>query len=285
MDAIRKKMQSLKIETENLFKTIKALEDEACHSEEVANKCGLEIRDITKRIAYLEADFDLANDKLVATITRLEEKEKALKHAEEEVNSMSRRQALMEEEDKKSDSVLADTVIKLAVMSKNADNIFKRVKYFESKTMRNEIEIEGMDKTVRETRKMAYDSEQKLDEMTRRLGVQEEECRRSSERAQLADRKILELEEELSSVGENMKQLETSAEKALICEEKLKEQIQGLISKFKAAEARYEYGEMNITKLYHRIDDLEDDIYREKLKIKRVSDELNSTFDDMLANY
>ena len=82
-----------------------------------------------------------------------------------------------------------------------------------------------------------------------------------------------------------MKQLEISAEKAQVREEKLKEQIRGLIAKFKAAEARYEYGEMNITKLNHRIDDLEDDIYREKLKIKRVSDELNSTFDDMLTNY
>jgi hypothetical protein len=50
-------------------------------------------------------------------------------------------------------------------------------------------------------------------------------------------------------------------------------------------EARFEYGEMNITKLNHRIDDIEDEIYREKLKIKRVSDELNETFDDMLTNY
>ncbi len=285
MDAIRKKLQSLKAETENLFKTIKALEDEVSCSEEVANKCGLDIRDLTKRIAYLEADFDLANDKLVATISRLEQREKTLKQTEEEVNSMSRRQALMEEEDKKSDSALADAVIKLAIMSKNADSIFKRVKYYESKTMRNEIDIEGMDKAVRETKKMAHDSEQKLNEMIRRLGVQEEECRRSTERAQSSDAKILELEEELNNVGENMKQLEISAEKALICEEKLKEKIQGLITKLKAAEARYEYGEMNITKLYHRMDDLEDNIYREKLKIKRVSDELNSTFDDMLTNY
>ena len=285
MDAIRKKMQSLKTETENLFTTIKALEDEACHSEEVANKCSLDIRDLTKRIAYIEADFDLANDKLVATISRLEEREKTLKQTEEEVNSMSRRQALMEEEDKKSDSALADTVIKLAIMSKNADSIFKRVKYFESKTMRNEIEIEGMDKAVRETKKMAHESEQKLDELTRRLGVQEEESRRSIERAESADGKILELEEELNNVGENMKQLEISAEKAQVRDEKLKEQIRGLIAKFKTAEARYEYGEMNITKLNHKIDDLEDDIYREKLKIKKVSDELNSTFDDMLAYY
>jgi len=34
-----------------------------------------------------------------------------------------------------------------------------------------------------------------------------------------------------------------------------------------------------------RIDDIEDEIYREKLKIKKVSDELNETFDDMLENY
>ena len=48
---------------------------------------------------------------------------------------------------------------------------------------------------------------------------------------------------------------------------------------------RYEYGEMNITKLNQRIDDVEDEIYREKLKIKKVADELGETFDDMIAHY
>merc|ERR1712061_708271 len=96
---------------------------------------------------------------------------------------------------------------------------------------------------------------------------------------------IIQLEEELSAVGENMKQLEISAEKAQQREDKLKEQIYTLLTKLKAAEARYEYGEMNITKLNHRIDDIEDDIYREKSKIKKVSDELDETFDDMLNNY
>merc|ERR1711988_1917062 len=48
--------------------------------------------------------------------------------------------------------------------------------------------------------------------------------------------------------------------------------------------SRFEYGEMNITKL-QRIDDIEDEIYREKLKIKKVADELGDTFDDMLAHY
>ena len=49
--------------------------------------------------------------------------------------------------------------------------------------------------------------------------------------------------------------------------------------------SRFEYGEMNITKLNIRIDDIEDEIYREKLKIKRCSDELDETFDDMIEHY
>merc|ERR1712048_1400284 len=105
-------------------------------------------------------------------------------------------------------------------------------------------------------------------------GVQEDELRRALERAELAENKLKSIEEELQIVGENMKQLEKSAEKAVEREEKLK-----------VAEGRFEYGEMNITKLNQRIDDIEDEIYREKLKIKKVADELGDTFDDMLAHY
>ena len=93
------------------------------------------------------------------------------------------------------------------------------------------------------------------------------------------------IEEELDAVGENMKSLEKSAEKAVEREEKLKAKILHIQSKFKTAETRFDYGEMTITKLNQRIDDIEDEIYREKLKVKKVADELGETFDDMLANY
>merc|ERR1712012_822931 len=192
---------------------------------------------------------------------------------------------LMEDEAKKADSNLAETVTKLALASKEADGIMKKVKYFENKTMRNEVELEELDKILRETTKMASDNEQKLDELTRKFGVQEDELKRALERAELAESKLKDVEHELEAVGENMKQLEISAEKATEREEKLKDKIFTIMDRLKQAEARYEYGEMNITKLNHRIDDIEDEIYREKLKIKKVSDELNETFDDMLDNY
>ena len=130
--------------------------------------------------------------------------------------------------------------------------------------------------------------------------MQAEELKRAIERAELAESKLKGIEEELqmvalkilyffklfiSQVGENMKQLELSAEKAVEREEKLKDKILNIQHKFKVAEGRYEYGEMNITKLNQRIDDVEDEIFREKLKIKKVSDELSETFDDMLEHY
>merc|ERR1711964_622758 len=116
-------------------------------------------------------------------------------------------------------------------------------------TMSNEVELEEGDKTLRETIKMASDNEQKLDELTRKLGVQEDECKRATERAELAESKLKDVEHELETVGENMKQLEISAEKATEREEKLKDKIHQILDRLKQAEACYEYGEMNITKL------------------------------------
>merc|ERR1711975_137265 len=98
----------------------------------------------------------------------------------------------------------------------------------------------------------------KLDELSKKLGVQEAELKRAVDRAELAEKNLKGIEEELETVGENMKQLEKSAEKALEREEKLVEKILSLNNKFKTCEARFEYGEMNITKLNQRIDDIED---------------------------
>merc|ERR1711988_324176 len=181
----------------------------------------------------------------------------------------------MEEEAKKAETTLATTVTKLALSSKQADEVLKKVKVVESKCMNNEVTLEELDKNLRQTTKMASDNEQKLDELTRKLGVQEEELKRAIERAELAEGKLKSIEEEL----------ELSAEKAVEREEKLKEKIGSIQNKYKLSEGRFEYGEMNITKLNQRIDDIEDEIYREKIKIKKVADELGDTFDDMLAHY
>eukprot|EP00092_Neocalanus_flemingeri_P040396 GFUD01043995.1.p1 GENE.GFUD01043995.1~~GFUD01043995.1.p1 ORF type:complete len:286 (-),score=113.38 GFUD01043995.1:93-950(-) len=285
MDAIRKKMQSLKGETESLYATIRGFEDATKEASARADQADCDIRDYGKKVQSLEMGYDETNDKLSKATESLEEADKQFKEVEADVAALTRRIMLMEEEDKKSADTLCNTITKLAVTSKSADNVLKAVKVVESTCMNNEVTIEELDKNLRATIKMAVDNEQKLDELSRKLGVQEAELKRGLERAELAENNLKGIEEELETVGENMKQLEKSAEKALEREEKLVEKIFSLQSKYKVTEARFEYGEMNITKLNQRIDDIEDEIYREKLKVKKCSDELDDTFEDMISNY
>jgi len=236
-------------------------------------------------VQSLEIGYDETNDKLSKATESLLEADKQFKEVEGDVAALTRRIMLMEEEDKKSADTLCGTITKLALTSKAADNVLKAVKSVESTCMNNEVTLEELDKNLRATIKMSVDNEQKLDELSRKLGVQEAELKRGLERAELAEKNLKGIEDELELVGENMKSLEKSAEKALEREEKLVDKIMSLQGKYKSTEARFEYGEMNITKLNQRIDDIEDEIYREKLKVKKCSDELNDTFDDMIANY
>ena len=183
----------------------------------------------------------------------LEEKEKSLEELASDIQGLARRIMLMEEESKKAEQSLADTVIKLALSSKDADSILKKVKNVESKCLNNEVTIEELDRMLKQTNKMAGDNENKLDELTRKLGVQEDELLLATDRAELAEKKLSTIEEELQTVGENMKHLEMSASDALEREERLIDRIFQLKQKYyKVAKARFEYGEMNITKLNHK---------------------------------
>merc|ERR1711983_202272 len=179
---------------------------------------------------------------------------------DETLDKLNKANKSYEEKDKMHKEVEAD----IAALS-------RRIMLMEEESKKAEVNL------ATTVTKMASDNEQKLDELSRKLGVQEEELKRAIERAELAESKLNSIEEELQMVGENMKQLELSAEKAVEREEKLKEKILSIQNKYKMAEGRFEYGEMNITKLNQRIDDIEDEIYREKLKIKKVADELGDT--------
>ena len=76
--------------------------------------------------------------------------------------------------------------------------------------------------------------------------------------------------------------MEVSEEKALQREENYQNQIHNLVDSLKTAENREENATMNIQRFNIRIDQIEEDLLNEKLKIKRISDDLDSTFTDML---
>merc|ERR1711962_103193 len=189
MDAIRKKMQSLKGETDGLYATIAGFEEATREAVARADQADCDIRDYGKKVQQLEIGFDETNDKLTKANEALEEAEKQFKEVEGDVSALTRRIMLMEEEDKKSAETLCATVPKLAMTSKAADNVLKTIKVVEGPCLNNEVTIEELDKNLRATIKMASDNEQKLDELSRKLGVQEAELKRAVDRAELAENK------------------------------------------------------------------------------------------------
>jgi len=285
MDSIRKKMQSLKYETDGMIRSTQSYEQQTKDSTEKADQCDCDIRDYTKKISKFESAFEETSEKLMKTNTDLEEKKILMQEKEAELSALSRRACLLEDEAQKSEIKLAKATLELGQESKRADKVIKVVNTLTSKSMNDEMEIETLSNQEREAKMMAADAEKKYDEILRRLGVMEEELKRSEERADSCQRKVASVDEELKVVGENMKQLEVAEEKALIREEKYKDQIVALIERLKFADARAEYGEMNITKLNQRIDDIEDDIVREKTKGQGVSNEMNDTFIDIIHKY
>merc|ERR1712112_687109 len=204
----------LKEETDGLYATIQGFEDATAEAAARADQADCDIRDYGKKVQSLEIGFDETNDKLTKATESLEEAEKQFKEVESDVSALTRRIMLMEEEDKKSAETLCQTVTKLALTSKAADNVMKTIKVVENTCLNNAVTIEELDKNLRATVKMASDNEQKL-----------EELKRAVERAELAEAKLKGIEEELETGGDNMKQLEKSAEKALEREEKLVEKI------------------------------------------------------------
>jgi len=285
MDAIRKKMQSMKAETDDLYSKIQDYEDATKEANETSNTNETYIRDLGKKVQKYETKMEETMEQLTASGAKMDAAESEFKDKEEDVNAQSRRFLLLEQESTISVEKLATTVMKLALMSKDADNIVKGCRHWESKTMNNEVEIEELDKNTREARRIGSDNEMKYDNLARSLAMMEDELKRADERVKNAEARVEVIEAELHAIGENQKQLEISEEKARRREEKYQEQIKQINMRLKQAEARSEYAEMNISKLHLRIDELEDEIIREKLKINAVSGQLDDTFNEMLNKY
>jgi len=109
----------------------------------------------------------------------------------------------------------------------------------------------------------------------------EADLERAEERAETGESKIVELEEELRVVGNNLKSLEVSEEKASQMEETYSMQLRALSDALKEAEARAEFAERSVQKLQKEVDRLEDDLIGEKEKTRLINQEMEATLQDI----
>ncbi|CAH2016155.1 unnamed protein product [Acanthoscelides obtectus] len=109
----------------------------------------------------------------------------------------------------------------------------------------------------------------------------EADLERAEERAEAGESKIVELEEELRVVGNNLKSLEVSEEKATRKEDEYSITLKQMEQQLREAEARAEFAERSVQKLQKEVDRLEDDLLLEKEKNKMLADEMEATLHDI----
>ena len=83
----------------------------------------------------------------------------------------------------------------------------------------NEETIDNLDKQLADSKITLSDSENKFDDISRKLATMESDASRGNTMAEGAEKKIKDIEEELRVVGANMQQLEIGEEKTMAREE------------------------------------------------------------------
>jgi len=85
----------------------------------------------------------------------------------------------------------------------------------------------------------------------------------------------------LRVVGNNLKSLEVSEEKASNKEEQYGEQVRILGAKHKEAEARAEFAERSVQKLQKEVDRLEDEFRAEQERNRMLQEDMEATLHDI----
>jgi len=282
MDSIKKKMEKLANETAEAEARIAHFDEIKAGNEAEAEKFEEQLRNIQKKMQVMESQFDVCTEDLFNQTMKLEEMEKKAGNAESEVSSLRSRLILLQENNEKQEDRLAKATLELAGACFRADSAVRKRTELENKESSNEEAIDSLDKQLGESKITLCDSESKYEDIARKLSTLEADFIRGNERAEGAENKITDLEEELKVVGQNLQTLEVAEEKTVKREERLQTDIVELLQKLKASDYRGETAEMNIQRLNVRIDQVEEDLLGEKMKIKRISDELNQTFEEMI---
>merc|ERR1712243_226323 len=153
MDAIKKKMQAMKVEKDNACDTCDVCEEASKVAKVRAAKAEDEVAELATKARQLETELDLTTEKLGIVSLQLEEKEKSLLAAEAEMNALNRRVQGLEEDLEKTEEKLVAANTKLDKAGTAADDSERAKKVFENKAIEDDKRIAAPEKELKSQRK------------------------------------------------------------------------------------------------------------------------------------
>merc|ERR1719431_1489294 len=181
----------------------------------------------------MESQFDVCTEDLFNQTIKLEEMEKKAGNAEGEVSALRSKLILLQENNEKQEERLAKAVLELAISCQRADQSVKKRHDLENKVSSNEETTDGLEKQLKEAQFVNGESERKYEDISRKMATLDADAVRGNERADSAENRIMEIEDQLKVVGQNLQMLEVAEEHSRQREEQLQSQIMDLRGKLR----------------------------------------------------
>ncbi|XP_058796731.1 tropomyosin-2-like [Phymastichus coffea] len=281
MEAIKKKIASLKQEMDLANEKVEANEVKQKQENFRADKLLDEVRDLEKKLVQMEKDYETAKANLESQSAELERCEKAYVKAEQNRSSMTKRVQDIETQLFKKEELRLSATIKLARATELNDDARRMCKVLEERNRLDEERMEKLTAELKDARLLAEDADTKSEEVSKKLQFVEEELEAAEERVKTSEAKIIEREDELFIVQNIVKSLVVSEEKANARVADMKEMLKELKRKLKEAEKRAVLAERTVKKLIKEVDFKEDELREEKEKYKALCDDMDFTFSEM----
>merc|ERR1711936_1505406 len=226
MDAIKKKMQAMKVEKDNACDRSDQCEEASKAAKLRAAKAEDEVAELQAKARQLETELDLTSEKLGIVTLQLDEQEKA-------------------------EEKLTQANTKLDKAGTAADDSERAKKVFENKAGEDDKRISALEKELKEARDKAEAADTAYEDVAKKLANCESDLEKAEERADAGETKILELEEERANAREKaykeqikaltakLKQAEARAEFADKSVAKLRKEVDRLEDELVAEQEKY----------------------------------------------
>jgi len=281
MEAIKKKVQAMKVEKDNLCDKCDEVEQKMKEALLRRDKSEEEFTELSQKSKTLEIDLDKFADKLEKQVMAQEAKEAQVLAAEAEFNRLNRRVQELEEDLEITEQKYVLAIQKYDKSATAADDSDRMAKVLQNRATEDEAKLVGLSDELKKAQHRAEEADKKYDEAQKKMVEAEAKLEVDGERADVSEFKIIELEEELKVVANNLKSLEVSEDKANQREDFYKTEIKRLTGKLKQSETRAEFAEKSVVKLQKEVDRLEDELVGEQDKFKAITEELDATFAEM----
>ncbi|XP_063434812.1 tropomyosin isoform X8 [Mytilus trossulus] len=200
---------------------------------------------------------------------------------EQEIQSLTRKISMLEEDIMKSEERYITAASKLEEASKAADESERGRRQLEFRTSTDEENLDRLERNLHDFKITAEDNEKKYTEAARKLIVAETELERTEEKYEHMRRQVKTLEDELHIATNNLRGLEIGEEKASQREDSYEETIRDLTNRLKDAEYRAETSDRTVQTLQREVDKIQEDFENEHRQRMDLQEEMDATLADL----